>query len=372
MYDAIAALDEVDFTVFRLQKLAHGRLWTDGARVSHDERTVRERRIRRQLYLNPGFLRELLAYDPDLVVVGSYHAPAMQLAMYAQTLRRRPWVFWGELPHVRFSEAPVVSNERVRRALRRVALAPVRRFPTEVWAIGSRAEHVYRALVDDRIPVRNVPYFGDFSRFSEAGLARPGCDHLRFLFCGSLTLRKGADLVASAVETLVAEGWEFSLDVVGAGPLESAFRALPDDAGARVRLRGFLELEDVPDTYRTNDVLLFPSRHDGWGISVVEAMAAGMPVVSTTSTGSALDLISDGDNGLLLSEPTTEHLCDAMRRLLDHPDEAAAMGSRAQTTSAQCGHERGARLILDAIHSITRGARGAATAVSPARRSPPE
>jgi glycosyltransferase involved in cell wall biosynthesis len=49
-----------------------------------------------------------------------------------------------------------------------------------------------------------------------------------------------------------------------------------------------------------NDVLICPSRYDGWGMVVVEAMEAGMPVISSKNTTSAIDLINNFNNGILL------------------------------------------------------------------------
>jgi glycosyltransferase involved in cell wall biosynthesis len=352
VYDEMARLDRVDFRVFYLQRLAHGRRWEYGPEPRHPAEFVPEVRLRRQLYVNPGFLRRYLRYDPDLLVVTGYYAPAMQLAMYLESARRRPWAFWSEMANTRFSEHPTFDSAWVRDRLRSVALFPLRHFPTEIWAIGTRAQADYRALVDDRVPVRNLPYFANLDRFFAAGERRRPADVVRFVFSGSLVIRKGADAVAEAVARLSAEGHAFELHVAGAGPLQERFDQLPSDARAKVHLHGFMQLDEVPEIYASGDVLLFPSRHDGWGMTLGEGLAAGLPAISTAQTGAAVDMLRDGENGFRLPELTTDRLVESMRFFIQNPLRIPAMRQAARDTARQYTHEVGAIRFIETIERL--------------------
>jgi glycosyltransferase involved in cell wall biosynthesis len=234
-----------------------------------------------------------------------------------------------------------------------VAIFPVRSFPREIWAIGSRAVADYRVVVSDAIPVRNLPYFADVDRFLEAAKRRTPSSRVRFLFCGSLNIRKGADIVAEATRVLDAEGHDFELHIAGTGPLAERFDELPERARSRLTRYGFLQLDDVPAAYAAADVLLFPSRHDGWGMTLGEGLAASMPAISTAQTGAAVDMLEDGRNGFVLPALTIESLASAMRYFLLNPNRIAAMGAAAQQTASQYTHRIGARRFIEAIRSAT-------------------
>jgi len=350
VYNEMARLKEIDFRVFYLRKTSYGRHWDYGPPLEHDHIFIRELRLRKHLYLSPGLLREYLRYASDFMVVTQYTPPGMQKLMYFETLRGRPWVFWCEIPHVKYDTDPIIANERLRTALRKAGMLPLRFFAKEIWGIGQRAVRAFEEATSHRVKVYNLPYFSDLERFNEAGAGRRRGGRVRFLWCGSLILRKGADVAAQAVRVLAAEGLDFELHVVGKGPLEANFQALPESARQRVYLHGFQQLNEIPQFYRNSDVLLFPSRHDGWGMTLPEGMGAAMPVISTAQTGSAVDMLIDGQNGFLLPELTLENLTAAMRQLIHQPALIDEMGGAARRMADNYNHRVGARRFLDIIH----------------------
>ena len=135
---------------------------------------------------------------------------------------------------------------------------------------------------------------------------------------------------------------------------------LPAPARARVRLLGFRRLAEVPDLYRASDVLVFPSRYDGWGMTLMEGMAAAQPVISTEQTGSAYDVIRDGENGFLLPRAEPALVAGAMRTLLEDPERVRRMGCAARRTAERYTHRAGARAFLDRIHAAAGPAPAAA------------
>jgi len=351
VYNEMARLDEVDFKVFYLQRMAHGRLWKTGPKIEHDAVFVESKTIYRQLYLNPGFFRQFLRFDANLTIVTGYYAPAMQLAMYMASLRRRQWVFWAEMAFTRFSERRNVPNQKLGNILRWAAMLSVRHLPSEIWAIGTRAQADYRHKVDASIPVRNLPYFADLDRFFAAGEKRQPSPRVRFLFSGSLIERKGADLVCSAIARLTEANYDFEVHVAGVGSLQHLFDALPPAAHQRVIMYGFLQLEQMAAIYAKADVLLFPSRHDGWGMTLGEGMAAALAPISTAQTGAAVDMIENGVSGIRLDELTLDSLESAMRFFLDQPDKIAPMGAAARKRAELHTHRVGARTFIDTIKS---------------------
>jgi glycosyltransferase involved in cell wall biosynthesis len=352
LFNELARRAQVEFRVFYLRRLPYGRLWRYSPTIEHDHRFIREVRLRRHLYLSPRLLSALDAYAPTLTVITQYTTPGTQQVMYRETVHHRPWVLWAERPVMRYVEAPVIRPEALRRLAHRVAFVPVRLGAREIWGVGTLACAEYGRIVGAERPVHNVPHFSDLSRFIDAGQARRPGGRVRFLFSGALSFRKGADLVLAAVERLLSEGTELELHVLCAGQFSASFEALSSRWPACVTVHGFHQVDEVPPYYRNADVLLFPSRFDAWGMTLPEGMAAGLLPISSREAGAAVDMIRDGDDGLLIS-PGAESLIAAMRTCLSlTPEALTARGARAREVATRYGHRVGAGTLLAELQRV--------------------
>lgn len=141
----------------------------------------------------------------------------------------------------------------------------------------------------------------------EAARARLALPERFFLFVGTLEPRKGVDTLVNAflgaaddvAEDLVLAGRDGRL----ADPLRA--RANRSSAGNRVRFLGYVADADLPALYNLARAVVMPSRHEGFGLPILEAMASGAPVVATTAgalpevAGDAALLVEPGDVGAL-------------------------------------------------------------------------
>ena len=119
----------------------------------------------------------------------------------------------------------------------------------------------------------------------------------------------------------------------GVGEQEAMLRAHAEALGvaARVRFLGFRR--DVPALLHAADVFLFPSFQEGLPVSLMEAMAAGLPCVVSRVRGSS-DLIGQGEGGYLCAPGDVPALAEGLRALVNDPALAAAMGARNRATAA--------------------------------------
>ncbi len=289
LFDAVATQGEVDLTVFYLRPTTPGRQWKSLPEPRHRYRALPVYFNGSLLYLNPTMLSELRRAAPDLVVVCQYAGISYQAAMLYLTAARIPWVFWSEAPGVRLFEVQHSVPGKLRPAARRLAFAPARRFAREVWAIGPYAEDSFRAMGAGS--VQQLSYYSDLTSFSARGQLRVPAERRRFVFLGRKSHRKGFDVLCRAFEALAASGrhdWELTL--IGDGELRALASALPSD---KVTDLGFQELDRIPELLGQHDVLVAPSRYDGWGMVVPEALAAGLSVITTTEMGSAATLTEE-------------------------------------------------------------------------------
>ena len=112
--------------------------------------------------------------------------------------------------------------------------------------------------------------------------------------------------------------------IAGEGELRSE---LERSAGESVRFLG--ARADIPDVLASLDVFAFPSLFEGLCLAVIEAQVAGVPVVAT-AVGGIKETVVEGETGLLVPARHPEALASAIRRLLEHPDEAARLAAEAR------------------------------------------
>lgn len=140
------------------------------------------------------------------------------------------------------------------------------------------------------------------------------------LFVGHMTRRKGADLLPSIMDRL---GRDYTLTCVG--QRNAAGHRTVTPSGAEIIVRQAASDDELLQLYQECDLLLFPSRLEGFGYAVAEAMACGKPVVATR--GSSLpELVDHERGGLLCEENNVAAFADAVRRICETPELPAAMG----------------------------------------------
>ena len=141
----------------------------------------------------------------------------------------------------------------------------------------------------------------------------------RLLAVGSLTPVKGHDQLLQALTRLP----DIGLDIVGEGPLLSRLRDLASSLGVaeRVTFHGGVAHDALPRFYQAAVLNILPSRHEAFGMVVVEAAACGLP-----SVGFALGVLAeiDGVGGIAVPPGDVEALAAAIRHLLDDPARLAA------------------------------------------------
>lgn len=292
-------------------------------RVVFVERQARDRRWVVQpppfehVYLEDGPASLAIAQDwvgsAELFVASWYTNTYARDLIDLRSAMGKPWVFWGERPG--FSNWGWLGRIR-----RRWHLSALWKRGVPIWGIGSWAVDAWRRECGTRRAYQNVPYFSNLSRFAPPTDRMPLRDNgIRFLYSGSLIMRKGVDLLAKAFATVAGRRPDVRLEVLGAGKLEPMLRAKLYGLSDRVTFSGFTQWAHLPTAYHRADVLVAPSRYDGWGLIVPEGLAAGLPVISSDRTGAALEMIEHGLNGWRVSAGDVASLTRAMAEAADLP-----------------------------------------------------
>jgi glycosyltransferase involved in cell wall biosynthesis len=161
---------------------------------------------------------------------------------------------------------------------------------------------------------------------------------LRILFLGWIEPFKGVFELIEAARVLRADPGapRFVLSLAGEGAATSAVRSVIDGAGLAdcVRLEGLLAGQRKLAAVEEADIFVLPSYTEGLPNAMIEAMAAGLPVV-VTPVGSVPDVVTNDENGLLVPPRDAPALTAALRRLLDSPSLRAALGASAHRVASE-------------------------------------
>jgi glycosyltransferase involved in cell wall biosynthesis len=177
--------------------------------------------------------------------------------------------------------------------------------------------------------VRVLPAWVDGDRFGAAATPRAGAngDGPEVVYAGRLAPEKGVHVLARAFREVVDGGVRARMAVAGDGP--SRVRLERELAGYPVRFLGFVPQDDLGAVYGGADVLVLPSSTDTCGLVVLEAQAAGLPVI-TTDRGGSHEHVVPGQTVLLVPGDDAAALARALRELLTDDERRRAMGRAAR------------------------------------------
>lgn len=179
-----------------------------------------------------------------------------------------------------------------------------------------------------------------------------GESEILLLCVGELNENKNHTVVLSALEKLKNEfggAFPFKLAIAGQGEKSEELLAQAKRAGLENRLHLLGFCDDMPSLYAAADAFVFPSKREGLAVSVMEAMASGLPCVVSKIRGN-VDLIDENKGGLLFEPSDTDALSQALR-LLESKEQREAFGEYNQKKVELFSAQR-VKALMEEIYSF--------------------
>ena len=330
LFGALAARDDVDLTVYYMEGASPDSPWP-------------EKSLRPFERIMPGFwvpfggarvhvnwkLPDLVR--PDVVVLSPFTSLTGQWLMH-NGLRKQRWLFWGERLH---------HNSGIKGRIQRTLVAPLSQ-ASGIVGIGRAAEADYRRRFP-RLRHFCIPYHCDLSAFIALRRRVAANGPVTFFFCGQMIERKGVDILLRAFDRLIANGMDARLLLVGREAELPEFMNLVSAATkSKVDYAGFQAPESLPDYFARSDVFVLPSRHDGWGVVVNQALATGVPIITSDAVGAGFDYVENGVNGVTVKAGDVDELYSALQTFVQNPELVSTWGNRSREISRALTPEAGA------------------------------
>lgn len=210
-----------------------------------------------------------------------------------------------------------------------------------IFPLSLQAQQQCRAAGFDR---NTLFPFGCFVPKIDACPSVETSDHLRLVFVGAMLKRKGLDIAVRALQEFNQDGVKATLDVYGSGD-PTAF--IPK-AAESVVYKGLIPIGKSQTVIARYDALLLPSRHDGWGVVVNEALLQGIPVIASDQVG-AKCLIEATGAGIIFKNEDVNDLAARLNELAETPKLIEGYRARARNVYKTILPEVAAQYFLDAL-----------------------
>ncbi len=341
---------QCDLTVLYERKAATDRdsSWSGDGATTFTEVFLPGIRTKADAALCPSVLKHLRDRSFDIVVVGGYSTPTGMLAIVAMKALRIPFILNADGGFVR-EDHPMVRRVKawfIGGATAWLSTGQATSEYLEHYGARREAIHVYPFTSVRAADVASNPA----TKSERADLRR--ALGIREAHCivsvGQFIHRKGFDVLIRAAAEL---GRDVGVYIIGGRETEEYSRLRADLKASNVHFVDFLPADRLRQYYRAADLFVLPTRTDVWGLVVNEAMAQGLPVVTTDRCGAGLEMIQDGLNGRIVPVDDVAALANAVRSLLA-PGVAIEMSLTSLATASRYTIERMALRHVEAFWTV--------------------
>lgn len=296
---------------------------------------------------NPGILRAMNRLHTDIWVINTvYGSPTTLMAAQWLHFHDKPWVYMNE---------PVRPRPGFPATLRELPLSVILNKADGIIGTGKAAVDLYRRRLRNDLPSESIPYCIDISEFFALPDPAPPAEgeDFRFLSSGQFIKRKGFGCLLEACKSLPRSGWHLTL--IGDGPLRSWLERTVERYGlaGRISLKESIPYSQRAKIYAGRQVFIFPSLWDGWGMVVPEALASGLPVVSSDHVMSAHEFIREGRNGFVVPVGNSEALAEKMQWFLGNRSLYPEMSRAARKALEDYRPEAGAEKLVCFLRNLS-------------------
>jgi glycosyltransferase involved in cell wall biosynthesis len=282
------------------------------------------------------------------IVNGLWAEPSFAAALIALRTAGSRYVIYSE------ASEPDMPRSLAKKLLRAAFARLLMPRAAGVLAVSRLAEHFYRGLGAREQAIYPFGYFDSYARLGNSCHYSKEENKAEVIFVGQLIHRKGIDLLIEAMTPLFDEHSNLSLTIVGGGELMPTLSRQVSSIGLseRIKFEGVMAIQSIRARLAVADIMVLPSRWDGWGMVVNEAFSVGVPVIVSDRCGAA-DLVRDGVNGYIFRSGDVSDLRRCLSQFIERRADWPCFRAVAKATGQKISTEQAAPYLVKCMKHIT-------------------
>ncbi len=253
-----------------------------------------------QFHINWGIVSHIKKFKYDVIVISGYNSPTDMMAINYLLKKNIPFIFSAD------GGFPKNDESWMMRELKHHFMANA----TLNMSSGTMCDEYFSSYGVKSEAIRRYNFTSVTKKDLEAPISLParintlkkkyGLKEKVVIAVGQFIPRKGFDILLDIWGHVNLK--DTTLLIVGGGPDKKMYEKMIKELQLQnVILKDFMPKAKLFELYRISDLFVFPTRYDIWGLTLGEAMACGLPVISSPNAAAAHDLVHDGENGYIES-----------------------------------------------------------------------
>jgi glycosyltransferase involved in cell wall biosynthesis len=274
---------------------------------------------------NPNLINEINAWNPNAILVYGW-----SFKSHLKVLK----YFKGKIPVLFRGDSTLLDEQAgFKKIFRRLLLKYIYSKIDVAMYVGVANKKYFKAMGIKNEALVFMPHAVDNKRFENEKLVEHGKNlrsslgikdnEIVFLFSGKLDANKNIKQLANI---FLKSEINAHLLVVGSGVFMDELTTMCFNRTDKIHLLGFQNQLKIPEIYKAANVFILPSTSETWGLSINEAMAAGLAIIASNSCGAALDLVIENTNGFTFSKNNFVQLEKYILQCLSNKELVKQMG----------------------------------------------
>lgn len=303
-----------ELTVVYERKQASDREWQKQEAVYYQEIYLEGKQVRNDAAFAPSVLSVIKKTDYEVLIIGGYSTPTAMYAIRYLHAKRLPFVLNADGGFVREEKKLATAVKRYFISKASAWLSTGDMVDDYLVHYGAKKEKIFRYPFTSvrRKDMETEPVTKEQQKKLREKLSLP--EKKIVLTVGQMIPRKAPDVLIRAALTLDQDA---GIYLIGGKPGEEEERLVKElGVQKRIHFLEFMAKEELREYYLAADVFVLPTREDAWGLVINEAVACGLPVVTTHRCIAGMEMLREGRNGFLVPTEEPEQLAEAVNRIL--------------------------------------------------------
>jgi glycosyltransferase involved in cell wall biosynthesis len=298
------------------------------------------------------FIRRAFCRNNEIYIIGGWSGILIMIILIILSTRKVPYVIWTDTPDIN------KKRSWLKKKFRFLWLKFILNNAILVMATGKPACNILKDFGVPESKIINFPYWVPVPSKRNINNLSYIKKTIVFYSVGQIIKRKGYDLALRAFDKLkINHKNKFEYWIFGDGPEREELQLLVHQLELNdvVKLWGWRDNEFIWQKAQEADVFIHPARWDAYGVSVIEAMAIGKPVVGSDQTMAVIDRVLQGKNGFIHKTGNIAELSEHIQWFIQNPQSIKDMGENSRRIAELWRINRGIdiiRKILKKLYSI--------------------